>query len=1027
MKKSYLPPMYYSDFLQFPLTMEKANRGPMKSKNILIIFIILLLPYSVVFANNNHEAPYSIAIKAYKEKNYSTAIKQFETAAIKGDTESQYYLGVIYDNGYGVKRDADAAIKWWQIASENGHAKSQYNLAMIYYTDKGHKNNHKKILNWLRESSDQGNIKAKNNLGVLSMDFGKPYSISERSKTMKLLSAISGSSLGIVDFNIAEIYLNDHRIDNHVKKAVPYYKKAVKHGHKYAQSRLGHMYLFGIGVPQNYKKAIKLLRSAAQHEVPDAQFRMGAIYEYGIGVKRNYREAIKWYSLAEDFGYKDALDYLVITKYKLADELYLSHKNNDSYKEAFNLYQFAAKNDYGKAFIKIAYMYENGLGIKQDYKKAFRWYERAASKGKGNACAEYKKGYLTEKGLGVKQSNYAAFGYYKKATVRKSKTPSAGYLQEFDNGYDVPFDFILAVNRYIDDADKGDKVSQYNLAEMYYRGWGVEESEQKAIELLTASANQGYIPAQIRLGEIFKHSDVHKAIDWLKLASAKGSYRAMYLLGLIHNNDYRNGIFDRKKHYSLMKKAAKGGYKPAIFELAQAYASGHAVDQDYAKAAALHRELTYNICEEEGLKHSEINSLPKRDFSHKSKGKKKKAHTQNRNKFTSSSEAIGKGYLSKAEEQAYSYEKGFGVKANTDKALELYFKEAKDKSDFSIRRLLWFAKQGNIEAQYLIASLYGYGRIFGYDNKRIAIEWYTKAAVQGHIESQLKLGSQYQHSNYGIDKNLILSAKWYQMALKGGEDEHALGYMLSFVKYRELYDAYLYGKEDQENKSGGELYYSKALIARNTGLGRTAYKLLLIAANDGYIPAQYDLAMRYQILDSLEWLEKIVAEKRGLSAIQLRKVMYRLGEYYRKYKHEKYAEAVKLFRQSASLGSPEAQTKLGDMYRDGEYFRYNETEFFKWYTKAAKQGYAEAETKLGICYETGYGTDIDLKKAVALYTKAMNADNAHAKYRLVFLYIKGQGVKKDLEKAKKLLREAAKEIPDAREMLKKMHQIDNSW
>ena len=46
---------------------------------------------------------------AYLQGNYTTALKKFEPLAEKGHTESQYYLGVIYEEGRGVVKDATAA------------------------------------------------------------------------------------------------------------------------------------------------------------------------------------------------------------------------------------------------------------------------------------------------------------------------------------------------------------------------------------------------------------------------------------------------------------------------------------------------------------------------------------------------------------------------------------------------------------------------------------------------------------------------------------------------------------------------------------------------------------------------------------------------------------------------------------------------------------------------------------------------------------------------------------------------------
>ena len=60
----------------------------------------------------------------------------------------------------------------------------------------------------------------------------------------------------------------------------------------------------------------------------------------------------------------------------------------------------AAKRAYASAQVRIGSMYMDGLGVKQDYKEARRWFLVASSK--GHPHANYALGLIFEKGLGVK-------------------------------------------------------------------------------------------------------------------------------------------------------------------------------------------------------------------------------------------------------------------------------------------------------------------------------------------------------------------------------------------------------------------------------------------------------------------------------------------------------------------------------------------------------------------------------------------------------------------------------------------------
>ncbi|MDE0326409.1 MAG: HNH endonuclease [Candidatus Poribacteria bacterium] len=69
---------------------------------------------------------------AYLQGDYATALKKFEPLAESGHTESQHYLGVIYEEGRGVVKDAKAAIKWYLKAAQQGNKEARTRLDRIY-------------------------------------------------------------------------------------------------------------------------------------------------------------------------------------------------------------------------------------------------------------------------------------------------------------------------------------------------------------------------------------------------------------------------------------------------------------------------------------------------------------------------------------------------------------------------------------------------------------------------------------------------------------------------------------------------------------------------------------------------------------------------------------------------------------------------------------------------------------------------------------------------------------------------------
>ena len=55
-----------------------------------------------------------------------------------GYKNAQSNLGLVYDNGRGVKQDVKEAIKWYRCAAEQGFASVQFNLGTMYDNGASH-------------------------------------------------------------------------------------------------------------------------------------------------------------------------------------------------------------------------------------------------------------------------------------------------------------------------------------------------------------------------------------------------------------------------------------------------------------------------------------------------------------------------------------------------------------------------------------------------------------------------------------------------------------------------------------------------------------------------------------------------------------------------------------------------------------------------------------------------------------------------------------------------------------------------
>ena len=67
----------------------------------------------------------------YRAKDYENALKYFTKLANKKHSEAQLYLGIMYENGYGVPKNLEKAKDWWRKASRLKNVDAQFRLETL--------------------------------------------------------------------------------------------------------------------------------------------------------------------------------------------------------------------------------------------------------------------------------------------------------------------------------------------------------------------------------------------------------------------------------------------------------------------------------------------------------------------------------------------------------------------------------------------------------------------------------------------------------------------------------------------------------------------------------------------------------------------------------------------------------------------------------------------------------------------------------------------------------------------------------
>ncbi len=115
----------------------------MNAKQFIILltvtFLSLLTISSVMFYDDFQEG-----WSAYVKKDYETAHRLWLPLAEQGNSRAQFFMGFMYDFGYGVQEDDIEAVKWYRLAAEKGY--TQANTSIYSLAEKGVPESFKNLL-----------------------------------------------------------------------------------------------------------------------------------------------------------------------------------------------------------------------------------------------------------------------------------------------------------------------------------------------------------------------------------------------------------------------------------------------------------------------------------------------------------------------------------------------------------------------------------------------------------------------------------------------------------------------------------------------------------------------------------------------------------------------------------------------------------------------------------------------------------------------------------------------------------------
>jgi hypothetical protein len=133
--------------------------------------LLLTLPYAFMAKalgpTNFSSSSYlkSACYKRFLDRNYKLALDCTENAAEKGDEVAEYYYGLMYYKGYGVRQDHKQAYKWFTKSADHDYAPAQNSLGVMFDNGQGVIQNFRTAFSWYLKAASRGHVIAQYNIG----------------------------------------------------------------------------------------------------------------------------------------------------------------------------------------------------------------------------------------------------------------------------------------------------------------------------------------------------------------------------------------------------------------------------------------------------------------------------------------------------------------------------------------------------------------------------------------------------------------------------------------------------------------------------------------------------------------------------------------------------------------------------------------------------------------------------------------------------------------------------------------------
>lgn len=294
----------------------------------------------------------------------------------KGDTSAQIFLAKAYYSGVRIIEDNKKSFYWFSKASELSCKESYYYLGVIYDEAYGVPKDYVKAKYYFEKAANLEDIFAMNYLGFYyanGLGVTKDYL---KSKYWYEKAAYLGNDISMT--NLGEFYEKGLGVIKDYKKAKYWYEKAANLENSDAINSLGNFYSKGFGVAKDCQEAKYWYDKGVKLRDANSMYNLGELYNMDISqgaylVIQDNCDEIKDNKLAIEWHERSVQSGNINSLFKLGE----INEAIGKYDKAKYWYDKAIENNNASAMVNLGRMYRFGNGVEQSYENAKELFEKA--------------------------------------------------------------------------------------------------------------------------------------------------------------------------------------------------------------------------------------------------------------------------------------------------------------------------------------------------------------------------------------------------------------------------------------------------------------------------------------------------------------------------------------------------------------------------------------------------------------------------------------------------------------------------